>query len=200
LPNQVENFIVCPDGTARIVYQGELSPAQFLRAQIPMPERPMKGKVRIRATFCYATRTDPQDPGNYTRSGLDIRFRPHDQRFTRRDQADSAGAPQPDTKQFFQLRDFSSETELRRDAHKWETTLHREKSFLPKSLHNPVFDIHYLAREGGAATMTAQKIRYALILSVSAPHTADLYNEILRRYATALVPLRPVIEIPLRLT
>jgi hypothetical protein len=28
--------------------------------------------VNIRATFCYATETDPQDPLNYTRAGLEV--------------------------------------------------------------------------------------------------------------------------------
>ena len=51
--------------------------AQYLRAQIPVPKEAMTGLVAIRATFCYATRTDPQDPSNYTRSGLDVVFRPH---------------------------------------------------------------------------------------------------------------------------
>ncbi|HKP02856.1 MAG TPA: S8 family peptidase [Chthoniobacterales bacterium] len=192
----IEDHIICPDGTARIIYQGELTPAQFLRAQIPVPTSEMKGKVGIRATFCYATRTDPEHPGNYTRSGLDVKFRPHDQRFTVRPGADVAPG-QPDSKPFFQLREFSNESELRRDAHKWETTLHRAKFFKPQSLRNPVFDIHYVAREGGAPVNVAQKIRYALVVTVSAPKTADLYDNIRRRYSTILVPLRPVISVPL---
>jgi hypothetical protein len=40
----------------------------------------MSGMVEITATFCFATPTDPQDPLNYTRSGLEVRFRPHDKR------------------------------------------------------------------------------------------------------------------------
>jgi subtilase family protein len=194
LRDTIEDYIICPDGTARVVYQGELTAGQFLRAQIPVPGTTMKGLVGIRATFCYATRTDPQHPGNYTRSGLDVRFRPHDQRFTKR--AGASESPiQADSRPFFQLREFSNEGELRRDAHKWETTLHREKFSRPKSLRNPVFDIHYVAREGGAPVNSAQKIRYALVVTVSAPKTADLYNEIRRRYSTTLVPLRPVIPV-----
>jgi hypothetical protein len=34
---------------------------------------PMAGMVEITATFCFATATDPQDPLNYTRSGLEVR-------------------------------------------------------------------------------------------------------------------------------
>ena len=65
-------------------------------------------------------------------------------------------------------------------------------------LRNPVFDIHYNAREGGARAATPPKIRYALVVSVVAPKTPDLYNKIVRRYATQLRPLQPVIAIPIR--
>jgi hypothetical protein len=191
VPQTLEELIECPDASARILYQGELSPAQYLRAQVPVPKEGMSGLVAIRATFCYATRTDPQDPGNYTRSGLDVVFRPHDGK-----PIDGVVHPKPSP--FFQLKEFSVEQELRRDAHKWETTLHRERRMQSTGLRNPVFDIHYNAREGGARASTPPKIRYALVVSVTAPKTPDLYNKIVRRYATQLRPLQPVIALPIR--
>jgi len=78
IPHNLDELIICPDGTARILYQGELRPGKYVRAQIPVPAEGMTGMVTIRATFCYTTRTDPEDPGNYTRSGLVVVFRPHD--------------------------------------------------------------------------------------------------------------------------
>jgi hypothetical protein len=191
VPQNLDELIHCPDATARVLYQGELSPAQYLRAQIPVPKEAMTGLVAIRATFCYATRTDPQDPGNYTRSGLDVVFRPHDGKPT-------DGLEHPKSSPFFQLKEFSVEQELRHDAHKWETTLHRERRLQSAGLRNPVFDIHYNAREGGARASTPPKIRYALVVSVTAPKTPDLYNMIVRRYATQLRPLQPILTIPIR--
>lgn len=191
VPQNLDELIHCPDATARILYQGELSPAQYLRAQIPVPKEAMTGLVAIRATFCYATRTDPEDPGNYTRSGLDVVFRPHDGKPT-------DGLKHPKPSPFFQLKEFALEQELRHDAHKWETALHRERRMQSAGLRNPVFDIHYNAREGGARATTPRKIRYALVVSVTAPKTPDLYNKIVRRYATQLRPLQPVIAIPIR--
>ena len=67
VPGEMDDIVLCPDGTARIVYQGELAAAQFIRARIPLPSQQLSGMVTIRATLCYATVTDPQDPGNYTR-------------------------------------------------------------------------------------------------------------------------------------
>ena len=44
----------------------------------------------------------------------------------------------------------------------------------------------------------AEKIRYALIITVEAPKHTDLYNEILRAYAKTLVPIQPQVSLPIR--
>ena len=51
----------------RVVYQGELKPGKFLRATLPLPAGGLQGKIRLKATFCYASPTDPQDAVAYTR-------------------------------------------------------------------------------------------------------------------------------------
>jgi len=194
IPNLLEELVICPEGTARVVYQGELAPRHYLRAQIPLPAQTLKGDVAIKATFCYATETDPDHPGNYTRSGLDIVFRPHDQKFDLK----SNDPTRPKSDEFFQLKDFSSEQELRQDAHKWETTLHREKTKRGTSLRNPVFDIHYNARTQSGRSDARDKMRYALVITIRSVHTKDLYDRILRRYPTQIRPLMPVIQIPIQ--
>jgi hypothetical protein len=80
VPEDISKLITCEDGTAHIVYQGTMRPGSYQRAQIPYPEEQLKGKVKISATLCFASETDPQDPIHYTRSGLEVCFRPHDQK------------------------------------------------------------------------------------------------------------------------
>lgn len=189
--DDLDHYVVCPDGTVRVVYQGRLGPAQYLRAPIPLPAEAISGLVTLRATFCYRTQTDPDHPGAYTRSGLDIVFRPHDQKF-------SPDAAHPKPVAFFQLKEFSTGDDIRRDAHKWETVLHRQKRMRGSGLHNPVFDVHYNAREAGGPSGTTDQIPYALVITVSAPAVRDLYDRVVRRYRTQLQPLLPVIEIPVR--
>jgi Subtilase family len=191
IPQNIEDMIHCGDSCARILYQGKLSPAQYLRAQIPLPLEAMQGTITIRATFCYATPIDPQDPGNYTRSGLDVVFRPHSGRRRK-------GAEHPSGASFFQAHEYQIEQELRRASQKWETILHHSRNIRGSSLQNPVFDIHYNAREGGGKASIPPKIPYALVVSVIAPKTPDLYNKIVRRYVNILRPLQPVITIPIR--
>ena len=143
--------------------------------------------MRISATFCIASTTDPQDPSNYTRAGLDVVFRPHAGKFDREDSV------YPKSESFFQLSDFSTEAELRYQAHKWETTMHAFTRKRGSSLLRPVFDVHYNARESGAANQSADRLKYALIITVESSRTPDLYDRVVRTYATQLEPLTPVI-------
>lgn len=193
LPEDLNDIIVSPDGVARIVYQGELKPGKYLRASLPLPDGGLKGKINLTATFCYATATDPQDSASYTKAGLEVTFRPNDSR--KKD-----GKQNAETKGFFELAKYATESERRSDMGKWETVLHNSKNMLGSTLKNPVFDIHYNARDAGASIPSnkAEKIKYALIITVRAAKHQDLYNEILRAYNQVLVPIQPQTSIPIR--
>lgn len=191
VPDDVLALMACGDGEVRVLYQDVLTPTRWLRAPVPLPEK-LEGMVTITATLCFATETDPQDTLNYTRSGLEVVFRPH---------AGKRGKPgqvHADTRSFYGAKLFGeTEQELRADSHKWETTLHNEIKMQSRSLKDPVFDIHYMAREEGRATSGAEKIPYALVISVKAPRIKDLFERTLARYPV-LQQLRPVVEIPIR--
>jgi hypothetical protein len=191
VPEDLLDVITCPAGFARIVYQGELKPGKYLRAPLPLPAGGLKGKIRLTATFCYASPTDPQDAAAYTRAGLEIVFRPSDKKI-------KAGKANADTKGFFDMKNYATEQERRSDMGKWETVLHGAKAMRGSSLENPVFDIHYNAREAGGRANGADKIRYALVITLAAPQHADLYNDILRAYAKILVPIQPQVSLPIR--
>jgi hypothetical protein len=193
LPPSIDDIMVCGDGQVRIVYQGLLTPAQYLRAQIPLPIDALKGNVRINATFTYATETDPQDPGSYSRAGLGITFRPHDQKFENPDAVD------PKPRSFFRRNAYDSEGVLRRDAQQWETTLNRSETLRGSSLRNPVFDVHYNARLSGGQPKSPRPIPYALVVSVESPRTVDLYDRVVRAYAGRLEALIPVMELPIQI-
>lgn len=190
-PEDLNELITCADGVARVVYQGELKPGKYLRAPLPLPDGSLTGMVDLRATFCYASPTDPQEAAAYTRAGLDVVFRPHAAR--RRH-----GGSNADSRGFFSPPPYATEAELRGDFGKWETTLHGNTRMRGSSLHLPVFDIHYNARDGGGPTTSADKIRYALILTVEAPKRTTLYQDILDAYAGTLVPIEPKVSVPIR--
>lgn len=190
---ELEPIVMCGDGMARVVYQGELTPAKYLRAQLPIPSEGLQGMVQITATLAFATAVDPQEPSNYTRSGLEVVFRPDETRFT---SVDSAA---PRSTSFFGQKSYATEAELRADAHKWETVLHETINKRGSSLNRPVFDIHYNARlDGHDGTSLAPKLRYAMVITVESRRTPDLYDKVLRTFATRLEALVPRVGIPLR--
>ena len=192
VPTSLDEFVVCPDGVVRVVYQDELTPAQWMRARIPLPAAMPDARIEIAATFCIASSTDPQDPSNYTRCGLDITFRPHSQR------RPTEGGAHPTSASFFRKSEYDSERSLRENAHKWETVLHAKKSFNTSSLNDPVFDVHYQTRVAGKATNAVGPIKYALIVTAKCKKIKDLYDRVVTRYRTLLEPLRPTVEIPIR--
>lgn len=196
VPHDIEDLVTCPEGAVHVLYQGELEAGRYLRAKIPVPASGLTGMVTISATFCYATQTDPQDPLNYTRAGLEVAFRPHQWKFTKSERGLSKN---PTTKSFFTSGGYQTEEALRRDAHKWEPCMKASVRVRASSLDDPVFDIHYNARRAGMNDGSARPIPYALMVTVE-NDSPDLYNKIAQRYRTMLEPLRPVIQIPVRST
>lgn len=189
LPSQVRDVILCSDGEVRVIYRGKIRPGGWIRMPIPIPTSGMVGMVEVGATFVYACHTDPADPSNYSRSGLDIIFRPHDQKLNENNL--------PSTKSFFS-RTFQEERDLRKLALKWDTVRHQSHRFQHKTLHNPVFEVHHNARESGQPTRNGTELPYALVISVSAPRVPDLYDKVLQLYP-ALVPLRPTVDVPVEI-
>lgn len=186
-------IVLCADDEVRIVYQGDISPAKYIRASVPVPPDEIRGMVNLKATVCYKSQIDPHHPGNYTRAGLEMRFRPHADKFKDDKQAHA------NTKPFFGASPRGAvEDELRRDAMKWENCLHSAVRMRGSSLRDPVFDIHYNARIEGRNYAPGQKLPYALVVSVQARGVTDLYDQIVRKYATQLQPLRPILEVQLQ--
>ncbi|WLW61890.1 S8 family peptidase [Achromobacter aegrifaciens] len=191
IPEDLMDIISCPDGVARIVYQGELKPGKYLRAALPIPKGGLSGRVELCATFCYASPTDPQDAASYTRAGLEVVFRPKLANV-------KPGMKTATSNSFFERKRFATEHELRADQGKWETVMHGRAKKLGSSLDEAVFDIHYNARTGGGTAKRAPKIPYALVLTVKAPRHPNVYSDILRSYSTQLVPIRPKLIVPVR--
>ncbi|MCL7938780.1 S8 family peptidase [Halomonas sp. ATCH28] len=206
--SDVVETITCKDGEIKVLYKGRLEPGKVMRAPIPLPDEQLRGNVEICATFCYTCNTDPHTPGEYTRAGLDIRFRPHKGKFKKteaRIKKEGKGRidPQfPDTESFFTKQEFASEADLRTDGHKWDTVRKNSIRKRGSSLDRPVFDIHYIAREPGnnAAPQEAEKIHFALVVSVYNKNTPDLYEKVQEKYITTLLPIEPKIEVPVQIS
>jgi hypothetical protein len=194
----LDDIAVCEDHVMRVVYQGKITASKFIRVPIPLPSGELQGTVTIKATLCYATEVDPHHPGNYTRSGLVPIFRPNKDK--KRVVEGKGLSIHANSKSFFtkEQKSFQTEDELRRDAWKWENCVHAENRFKGRSLKEPTFDIHYNARSEGHNDLRTREMQYALVITVKAPKITDLYDQVVRKYATQLEQLLPVIDIPIR--
>lgn len=185
-----EDLVLCADDEIRVVYQGEISPAKYIRALIPMPTGEITGNINLKATLCFKTKTDPHHPGNYTQAGIEVTFRPHDRKFKNEHQL------HPDSKSFFgSSAKGKTETELRRDAMKWENCIHASKTMRATSLNNPKFDIHYNSRLESHNFRPDETLSYALIVSVKAKGRKDFYDQVVRKYSKILEQIKPTLEI-----
>lgn len=192
-----ESLITTDDDEAIVIYQGTLPIGEHLRAMVPMPAGELTGRVEIGATLVISPEVDPNHASTYTRSGLEVSFRPHAQKFGGTTDKPSA---HPKTRSFFSPMNMygKPEYDLRDGGHKWEPCLRNVQSFLPKSLEKPCFDIYYHNRDAGTKADTPQPMEYALVVSMKAPKMKDLYNQLVRAHANVLVPLKPQIRIPIR--
>jgi len=186
---QESELPVCPPNTARVIYQGELPPKQVLRAKIPIPKG-LTGRIEVTATICYATEVRASDPLNYTNSGVEIAYRPNSKKHALNKET---GKPSTyaQTSSFFKQSEYATEEEKRARDRKWETVLHATKTVATEKLHEPVFDLHFIPRIGAMDNASAEKIRYAMVISVRAPKHADIYDRVLAEFPQ-LQALAPV--------
>lgn len=180
-------LLECDDESATIIFQGTLAKNHYRRCPIPFPNVLLPGEISISATLCIQSHTDPEHSLNYTRSGMSVKFRAQ------------IGVGNKTASDFFGIGSqyYASEREQRDSAHKWETTLHRKKTFEdPSSLVDPVFDIEYHARAAsrGVPASSAPDVRYALVVSVTAKGVPNVYDLIRQRYPV-LVPVQLQVDI-----
>ena len=188
LPATLDNYVVCADDEMTVVYQGRLEPRKYVKAIIPVPDG-LTGKITIKATLCYATGVDSETPGNYTRSAIEVKLRPSFTKMTK-------DANRPQTRPFFGSSQYSTEESLR-EYGKWDTVMQGNTTLVAdKNIERPFFEMHYIAREGVKYSCEAGVIPYALVVTVKAPKSPNLYESVVLQYQDRIKPLIEV-EAPL---
>ena len=184
LSSETDRFVVCDDNEMSIVYQGNLDPQKYIKVPIPVSEN-LTGRIRLKVTLCYATGINAESPGNYTKSAIEVLLRPDMDNMTK-------DPTRPKTKPFFDTKKYATEDELRREGLKWSTVMTGEKVFdAERSIEEPFLELHYVARDGVERDNDAQTIPYAMVITIIAPKTPDIYERVLQRYATKI---RPIVE------
>lgn len=175
-PDSPEDLLTCAESEASVLYQGHISAGGTMRIGLPIPVVPLGVRLRITATFCFASPVDPADPVNYTRHGLTIVFRPK-----------GAGS----SASFFSTTTYGNEQDLRRDAYKWETVLHRTCTFGADELLDACFDVDHGARENGLSVVNRDvpPLPYVLIATIASEKGEPIYQSVMQKYR-ALAPIQ----------
>jgi hypothetical protein len=123
---------------------------------------------------------------NYTRHGLTVYFHPR---------GEGSNAP------FFSRGEYEYETEgqLRYDAHKWETVLHKTVHFQAHELLDAFFDVDHGVRDHGLPASNAPALPYVLVVTISTQKGEPIYESVMNRYkALAPIELRSRAQIEIR--
>lgn len=211
----------CPADTVTLLYHDRLQRGEQVAMYLPVPEGiPADALVQIEWTLCYTSAVDPTDTADYTRSGIEVYFRPHYRRrslfntktkkqilevvdfehdeakiveILRTQPAKWSDSPLAD--QGWQKRDEGS----LRNAGKWETLSRGQRTFIAKDLFKPRIDLNHLARARGVlVNERIEPLPVALLVTVRVPGLNSLYD-VVRQQIPVLVPLEQLVQLPVRL-
>jgi hypothetical protein len=184
LPEDPQDLLTCGDHEVSVLYQGHIEAGSRLRIGMPVPPVALGVGLSITATFCFTSPVDAADPVNYTRHGLTVCFRP-------KGEGSSAS--------FFSRGEYETESQLRHDAHKWETVLHQTMHFQAHELLDACFDVDHGARDHGLPAVGAPALPYVLVVTISTQKGEPIYNAVMNRYKMlAPIELRSQVPVTLR--
>lgn len=214
IPDSVDNILNCSSTAVTIAYQGDVLPKNYYALQIPLPTGlNIPGTVKITWTIVVMCPVEFNHPGDYTACCIEDTFYPHSQIFTFNPK-NGKGSPKHlhivnDRAEITSLgRDwkksdfpcsrsgnkYPTEHEKRDQEYKWDTIVRRSVSARATSLHQPFIVLHAIGRHS-----VVNRFPYAAVVTISAPKfTADLHNEIIRKYPV-LQPIRVKTQAEIRI-
>ena len=202
----------CEPHEIHLLYRERLERNELLSFALPVPTSVVSGDVFLRMTMAFASPVEPTQPLEYTQATIDPVFRPHSDKYrfsnketkknrivNVRNDADEATklisdgftiSGHPVTKAL--PGSSGNEVELR-EGGKWETVRRIDLRMRASSLFNPRLDLSYVARKAGLLQASASPLDFTLLVSVRAPKTETLYEDVETTF-----PILNRLEPPLR--
>ncbi len=213
VPLSFDPTLASSSNEAHVLYVDEIARDELLGYQVPVPAR-FRGRVQVRVTLAFMSPVEPTEPTEYTRSTIDVTFRPNENRYvfhppkgspgaikdavldhTSAEAIDllekgwtQAGAPKAEG---LGPAAFIPEHNLR-DEGKWETLRHARMNLASGAADNPRIELSYVARQLGALEHGPAKLPFAVLISViDQDATGTLYPAVVDQFAA----LRPLIDL-----
>ncbi len=220
IPDEYETIASCADKSYTLIYQGEIESGKYAEYLIPWEDSIKDGSVTFKWTVAVQTDVDELSSDDYTSNTVEVTFYPHQSKYMFRNInkqlldgvkkdtevvdviANTARAKYLAANGWIQstfpktdspAAQYKTESELRANL-KWDSLDTRSMTKKSNSVSSPIFHVHALGR--GSRT-EGKKVKFALILTVTAPKAKiDLYSRILNIY-NALIPiqLKSVVDI-----
>jgi hypothetical protein len=212
VPPSFLSDLECRADEVTILYQDRLRRGHTMMVPLPLPADlliELGGRfVQIRWTLTFTSPIDVTDPVDYSRAGIEVRFRPHSETFNMnlKGEAPITTNRLDDGGQLYDylvgqgrtpgerpisrgLNEYAPEAEQR--VRKWETTIRVDDRLRASSLHEPVLDLHLLTRVGGDMTPSDSddELAYALLATVTAPAGVQLYDRVEAATSNVLAPV-----------
>ncbi len=202
----VEDVLECARNEVTAIYQGVIARDEVMSFALPHPAAGTRsGTYNLRWTLAFATGTDSAEAGDYTNAGLELKFRPHADKFsfTRGNESRTADVvrepekaaqliaaghrPSRYPKSAAATSTYAPEGVLR-EMGKWESIQRWTATKQGRSLLRPTIDISHVTREGGQITTGTDDIEFSLIVTIATRADLDLYSRAQAEFS-ALTPL-----------
>lgn len=220
IPDEYETIASCADKSYTLIYQGEIESGKYAEYLIPWEDSIKDGSVTFKWTVAVLSDVDELSSDDYTSNTVEVTFYPHQSKYMFRNvNKQLLDGVKKDTEVVDVIADperanylaangwvqstfpktdsptaqYKTESELRANL-KWDSLDTRSMTKKANSVSSPIFHVHALGR--GSRT-EGKKVKFALILTVTAPKAKiDLYSRILNIY-NALIPiqLKSVVDI-----
>jgi hypothetical protein len=199
-----------PPNEAHVLYRGTIARNELVSLPLPVPDG-HTGSLKVSFTLVTTTAINADDTVDYTKAGLETKFRPHAHRYLfkkegQKDQrVDTQAEPdrarrlltdgyQPSSEPLTdsimtRLKDSDhSEAALRQEG-KWDSVRVGAHRYIhaQKSLYRPRLDISHLAREGGTLAYNTDDLDWALLVSLTATRGIPLYDQVRSQYEVLTV-------------
>lgn len=220
IPDNYETIASCANKSYTLIYQGEIESGKYAEYLIPWENSIKEGSISFKWTAAVLSDVDELSSDDYTSNTIEVAFYPHQSKYLFKNKTkqmldgqkkdsevvdviedqeraeyliangwEQSTFPKTDSPSI----QYKTESELRTDL-KWDSLDTRSITKRANGVSSPVFHVHALGR--GSRTL-GEKVKFALILTVTAPKAKiDLYGRILNVY-NALIPiqLKSVVDI-----
>ncbi|HYO54363.1 S8 family peptidase [Archangium sp.] len=212
LPSSYDGIFACEPHTVTVVYQDQLARGEVIAMRLPVPSKGLDdaAPLELEWTIAFASRVNPADATDYTLSGIEDTFRPHEMiRSATKDkqsmeidlrQLDVAGLQSEgwsisQVPKAHSQRLKSGYESSRRAAGKWETILRGRVRLSAGELYLPRLDLKHISREDGILTREVAPLHMSMVATIRATPGVALYD-LVRQQFRILTPI--VTHLPIR--